>query len=87
MSLRCRVYWYSHGCDLARGHRDRHLCLAGHEPYSPFYRGWVWYRVFGEDTKWWERRFSELLSPLQATYIWISTKKLRHHYRKQGSLK
>jgi hypothetical protein len=84
---RCRVFWYTHGCDRDRGHRDLHACMAGHEPYTPFYRGWFWYSVFGEDTTWTERQITRFLDPLQKVRVYVHTLKIRHRYRKQELVK
>lgn len=79
----CRVYWYSHGCDLQRGHKDLHLCMAGHEPYSPFYRGLLWYNVFGEDAKRWELALTWLLKPWQNRAVKKHQKRLRKEMAKR----
>jgi hypothetical protein len=41
----CRVYWGTHGCRFARGHKGQHECDCGAAPY---YGRWT--RFYGEDT-------------------------------------
>lgn len=81
----CRVFWYSHGCDRPRGHRDLHLCTSGHEPYSPFYRGLLAYRVFGEDTKLWERTLTRLTDPYQRASMRLWRRRNRRRNRRDAS--
>ena len=40
----CRVYWSSHGCEQARGHRGPHVCECGDSPGRL-----VRHDLFGED--------------------------------------